>query len=143
MAIRTSIFITGLVILSALAAPPADAKPHDKQVKHKNKSTVAITIPAIDRGIIFNYLESHRYPHHCPPGLAKKRNGCLPPGIAKKYAIGQSLPPGIGHKVPHGLLTQLHPIAGYQYIQVDQDILLISEATKKVVDAVTLLSAVQ
>jgi hypothetical protein len=22
---------------------------------------------------------------HCPPGLAKKDNGCMPPGQAKKY----------------------------------------------------------
>ena len=27
--------------------------------------------------------------HGCPPGLAKKHNGCLPPGIAKqRYHIG-------------------------------------------------------
>lgn len=33
--------------------------------------------------------------HHanCPPGLAKKNNGCLPPGQAKKrFAEGQRLP---------------------------------------------------
>ncbi len=29
----------------------------------------------------------------CPPGLAKKHNGCLPPGQAKKrFAIGERLP---------------------------------------------------
>lgn len=30
------------------------------------------------------------YGRNCPPGLAKKRNGCLPPGQAKKhFAVGQ------------------------------------------------------
>jgi hypothetical protein len=34
----------------------------------------------------------------CPPGLAKKNNGCLPPGQAKKlYNIGQRFPRGYGH----------------------------------------------
>lgn len=29
---------------------------------------------------------------HCPPGLAKKYNGCLPPGQAKKiYGIGDRI----------------------------------------------------
>src|SRR5688572_19348017 len=26
---------------------------------------------------------------HCPPGLAKKNNGCMPPGQAKKWGLGQ------------------------------------------------------
>src|SRR5262249_37678595 len=33
----------------------------------------------------------------CPPGLAKKHNGCLPPGQAKKlYNVGQRYPSGYG-----------------------------------------------
>lgn len=28
--------------------------------------------------------DDDRYRRHCPPGLAKKNNGCLPPGQAKK-----------------------------------------------------------
>ncbi len=32
-------------------------------------------------------------PRTVPPGLAKKNNGCLPPGQAKKrYQVGQPLP---------------------------------------------------
>ncbi|MBI2234821.1 MAG: RcnB family protein, partial [Micavibrio aeruginosavorus] len=34
------------------------------------------------------------------------------------------------------------PPRGHQYVQVDKDVLLIGEASKKVIDAVTLLSAV-
>lgn len=34
----------------------------------------------------------------CPPGLAKKNNGCMPPGQAKKlYNVGQRFPTGYGH----------------------------------------------
>lgn len=94
-----------------------------------------------ERSIITKYLgDDHR--RHCPPGLAKKNNGCLPPGIAKKYAIGQTLPDGIWTPLPDDLRGLLKPVPGHQYVQVDKDILLIGEATKKVVDAVTLISAV-
>ncbi len=30
---------------------------------------------------------AHAQPKTCPPGLAKKSNGCQPPGIAKKQGI--------------------------------------------------------
>jgi hypothetical protein len=32
----------------------------------------------------------------CPPGLAKKNNGCMPPGQAKKLLRGQNFPHGFG-----------------------------------------------
>ena len=35
----------------------------------------------------------------CPPGLAKKHNGCMPPGQAKKlYRVGQRFPRDYGHR---------------------------------------------
>lgn len=37
------------------------------------------------------YAESGRG-GHCPPGLAKKNNGCMPPGQARKWAVGRPLP---------------------------------------------------
>ncbi len=103
---------------------------------------VWIRIGDDDRSIIAKYIgDDHR--RHCPPGLAKKNNGCLPPGIAKKYAIGQRLPDDVvWHPVSDDLRKILKPVPGYQYVQVDKDILLIGEATRKVVDAVTLISAV-
>ncbi|QQG36544.1 MAG: hypothetical protein HYS17_01770 [Micavibrio aeruginosavorus] len=95
-----------------------------------------------DRSIITAFInDDHR--RHCPPGLAKKNNGCLPPGIAKKYTIGQRLPDDVvWDPLPDDLRARLKPVPGYQYVQVDKDILLIGEAAKKVVDAVTLISAV-
>jgi len=107
-----------------------------------DKALVKIVIGDDDRTIITKYLDDdHR--RHCPPGLAKKRNGCLPPGQAKKYIIGERLPADVvWAPVPYDLLVHLKPVPGYQYVQVDKDILLIGEATKKVIDAVTLLSAI-
>ena len=47
----------------------------------------------------------------CPPGLAKKHNGCLPPGQAKKlYNVGQRFPQSYGvpwsyNQIPYDLRT--------------------------------------
>lgn len=95
-----------------------------------------------DRSTLLNYLESR---HHCPPGLAKKNNGCLPPGQAKKYMRGMVVEPGIQWiPLPHDVVVRLTPPPpGALYVQVDQNVLLVTEATRKVLDAVTLLSAVK
>jgi hypothetical protein len=75
----------------------------------------------------------------CPPGLAKKNNGCLPPGQAKKYAVGQPLPADVVYyPVPRGVLVQLPPApAGHKYVRVAADILLIAVGTSMVVDAMS------
>jgi hypothetical protein len=61
----------------------------------------------------------------CPPGLAKKNNGCLPPGQARKlYSVGQRLPYGFGgytpyNQIPYDLRSQynLDPYGRYIYDQ--------------------------
>jgi Ni/Co efflux regulator RcnB len=59
----------------------------------------------------------------------------LPPGIAKNYARGKPLPPGIAKKVlPWGLASRLPPRVGYRYYQVGRDVVLIDTATLLVVD---------
>lgn len=96
-----------------------------------------------ERDYIRDYIRTD-YRRHCPPGLAKKNNGCQPPGQAKKYRVGYPLPDDVIYvPVPRDLLVHLSPVpSGYQYVKVDKDVLLIAEASKKVIDAVTLLSAV-
>lgn len=122
---------------------------HKKNKQHRLKekdddhhNSLTISFGDHNKVIISEYL-AREYAPNCPPGLAKKHNGCLPPGIAKKrYVIGKPFH-GQWHPVPHDLLSMLDPAPiGYQYVKVDKDVLLISEASKKVIDAVTLLSAV-
>ena len=75
---------------------------------------------------------------YCPPGLAKKGNGCMPPGQAKKaYSIGQPLPPGVVYyELPPVLAVRLGaPPAGHRFVRVAADILLIAIGTGMVVDA--------
>lgn len=75
----------------------------------------------------------------CPPGLAKKNNGCMPPGQAKKqWNIGQPLPATVVvHPVPQQLVINLPPVpVGHRYVQVAGDILLIAIGSKMVVDGI-------
>ncbi len=74
----------------------------------------------------------------CPPGLAKKNNGCMPPGQAKKWAVGRTLPRDvIFYEVPGPLVVQLGvPASGYRYVRVAGDILLIAIGTAIVIDAI-------
>ena len=44
------------------------------------------------RVVVHEYYGEQFRTGHCPPGLAKKHNGCMPPGQAKKWAIGRPLP---------------------------------------------------
>ena len=59
----------------------------------------------------------------CPPGLAKKNNGCMPPGQARKlYNVGQRFPRSYGdrwsyNQIPYDLRQQygLNPYGNYYY----------------------------
>lgn len=148
---KISIFVFSVsLILAALifsgAAHAKGGKGHGKGHGHAAEqadSPSAGLIGAANRESIALYLKEN-YGRKCPPGLAKKNNGCLPPGLAKKYKVGQPLPDDVlTSTLPGELLKLLYPPRyGQKYIQVDKDILLIDQATRKVLDAVTLLSAV-
>ena len=89
--------------------------------------------------IVRDYYAQEFRGGHCPPGLAKKNNGCMPPGQAKKWSKGRPLPRDvIYHDVPARLVVQLGaPPAGHKYVRVAADILLIAVGTAMVVDAIT------
>ena len=74
----------------------------------------------------------------CPPGLAKKNNGCMPPGQAKKWQVGRPLPRDvIFYDLPPRLVVQIGVApAGHRYVRVAADILLIAIGTGMVIDAV-------
>lgn len=90
------------------------------------------------RDAVVQYYGAQKAAGHCPPGLAKKNNGCLPPGQAKKWARGQALPSSvIRYPVPSDVLGRLGvPPAGYRYVRVANDILLIAIGSQMVVDAI-------
>ncbi|MDB5963615.1 MAG: hypothetical protein JWQ72_115 [Polaromonas sp.] len=75
---------------------------------------------------------------NCPPGLAKKNNGCLPPGQAKKWAVGQPVPRGVTvYAVPQPVIVQLPPAPyGYRYARLGGDIVLVQRQNNIIVDII-------
>ena len=90
------------------------------------------------RRVAVDYYQPQFRAGRCPPGLAKKGNGCLPPGQAKAWRRGYALPPDVVYyPVPSSVSVRLGtPPAGYKYVRVAADILLIAVGTAMVVDAI-------
>jgi len=147
---------------SALADPPAhagkgDAEPGKAQKQNKDARNVGrhgqggryggrTQMPAAietgDRFRIQAYFSDSYGERDCPPGLAKKNNGCLPPGQAKQYARGDVVPGGARLiRLPEDLEARLRPLPpGYVYRRADGAVLVVAEAARKVIDIVVLLS---
>ncbi len=98
--------------------------------------TRSCTTAAAVAGLLFAGLAAApavtAQPNGCPPGLAKK--GCIPPGQAKKWQVGQVLPYGIPYTV---ISYRRAPPAGAQYVRIDQDVLLIAAATGRILDIIS------
>jgi len=90
------------------------------------------------RVVVRDYYVKELRSGHCPPGLAKKHNGCTPPGQAKKWQMGYPLPREvIFYDLPPSLLVQIGaPPSGYRFVRVASDILMIAVGTGLVVDAI-------
>lgn len=153
------------VVLATLVFPAAAEKPdwadkpgkHEKAGKsytqrpvndapHQNASAPGMSIN-ISLGSYFgepqrqalrDYYQPRFKAGKCPPGLAKKGNGCLPPGQAKKWRVGRPLPNDVAyHAVPHSVSVQIGlPPTGHKYVRVAADILLIAIGTGMVIDAI-------
>lgn len=90
-----------------------------------------------DRESVRRYYSSYSG-KSCPPGLAKKNNGCMPPGQAKKWDVGRPLPSDVVfYSVPQTILVSLPPPPPqHRYVRVAGDILLIAIGTGMVVDGI-------
>ncbi len=118
----------------------AASKVHAGQAERRGGTSrpgrdVVVKFPSSDVTVVREYYAARNF---CPPGLAKKNNGCLPPGQAKKWQMGQPLPRDvIFHALPPDLLGRLAPApVGTRYVRVDNDILSISTLTGMVLDAI-------
>jgi hypothetical protein len=82
----------------------------------------------------------------CPPGLAAKLNGCRPPGQARKYAIGQRLPRGLGLYTPYNQIPlayrnqipSIYPDSAYDYIYRNNSIYVVDPTSRLVTDIIGL-----
>lgn len=101
-------------------------------------SNVNVYFTDQQRNVIGNYYQQEYHSGHCPPGLAKKNNGCMPPGQAKKWRKGSPLPREVVYyDLPSAVVIQLgRPPVGHRYIRVASDILLMAAGTGMIVDAI-------
>jgi Ni/Co efflux regulator RcnB len=105
---------------------------------HDTNVNVNVHFGDHERIVVHDYYDEHERKGHCPPGLRKKHNGCMPPGQAKKWHRGRPLPREvIYHDLPPRIIVEIGaPPAGYKYVRVAADILLIAVGTGIVVDAI-------
>lgn len=89
-----------------------------------------------DRQAVYEYYGQPRA--KCPPGLAKKGDRCQPPGQARYWRMGRPLPRDVRRRpVEADVRIQLGtPPAGYEFVRVAGDILLIAVGTSMVIDAI-------
>jgi len=109
----------------------------------------AVLMTAAEKRIITDYFQRQYGVWLATRGIGKATHGALPPGLAKKGTLapglaGQlerngKLPPGVTkHELPDDLLAQLQPRPpGYEFIVVDDRVLLIQSATDLILDMLT------
>ena len=71
-----------IAIAAPAAADPGKNKGHGNQAKHGQMTHNDNAKHA--RHVYQGRTSANYWGRSCPPGLAKKNNGCLPPGIAKR-----------------------------------------------------------
>ena len=110
--------------------------------RRHNDVSINVNFNDRQRTYIHDYYREEFSRGHCPPGLAKKHNGCMPPGQAKKWRKGYRLDRDIVYyDLPPSVIIELgQPPRGYKYVRVAADILMIAIGTGLVVDAVADLS---
>lgn len=136
-----------LLLLLSLAAGGALAGKPDwagkgKQHQQAEQGGTEIQIGAYfgerQRTEVSDYYQTQGRAGKCPPGLAKKHNGCQPPGQAKKWQMGRPLARDVVlYPVPDTVVLRIGlPPAGYRYVRVLNDVLLVAIGSNMVVDAI-------
>ena len=112
-------------VAAIVSAAPAVAKPGNghgghKAAKHQKHHSQ-------DRQTGYR---QQRFSGACAPGLAKKNNGCLPPGQAKKMAMGSRLPDYLSrYNVPAQYQDRYRDSQDYSYRYEDQNIYRVNRGT--------------
>ena len=164
---KNSLRIVALAIASLLMAGSAIAKKdgddHDKgggkhSEKYEEKAEKRADKAAkkaekqhredIKQGAYFNdqqrilvreyYTTRYSNNKRCPPGLAKKNNGCLPPGQVQDLVVGQPVPKNVTvYQVAQPVIRKLPPApVGYRYERIGGDIVLVQQENNIIVDII-------
>lgn len=149
---KQTLLVVGAAAL--IAAAPALAKPGNGQGhgqgqgqgsamgkgNHGNPKHGAMSHDNHGKGTLYGYGRGG-----CPPGLAKKNNGCVPPGKLKQmYNNGQRFPANYGNRwsynqIPGDLRSRygFNPNSRYYYgdgyvYQVDPRTMLVQQAVNAI-----------
>lgn len=144
----------GLSLPAFADPPPGKGHGHDERHDTRDRdhgrepsSSVNINIEFhdSDRIAVRDYYADLGRHGHCPPGLARKHDRCMPPGQAKRWEIGRPLPHDVVYyNLPPELVVRLSPPpAGYRYVRVASDILMIAAGTGLVAAAIQDLAYMQ
>jgi hypothetical protein len=109
----------------------------DRGSRGSSAVSINVQIGDMNRAVIQDYYRSSMGGGRCPPGLAKKHNGCMPPGQAKKWKKGYRLPRDVVfYDLPPDLAVRVDVPAGYRLVRAASDILMIAVGTGMVIDAI-------
>ncbi|HEX9524260.1 MAG TPA: hypothetical protein VF949_14880 [Reyranella sp.] len=132
---------------SAQPAPAQKDKPSNRAAAPASQDTplptLSMVVPERDRNAVYTYYREEVAAGRCPAGLVKKNNACVASVPAKQaWKLDQPLPDGVaGEALPAALIAKLSPSpAGYQYLRVDNDILVVGVGTRSVAALVADLS---
>lgn len=117
-----------------------EAKEYKKAEKRERKEIQPGTYFNDQQRVVVReyYVQNYSNGKKCPPGLAKKNNGCMPPGQAQNWVVGQPVPRGvILYAVPQPVIVQLPPAPyGYRYARIGGDIVLVQQQNNLIVDII-------
>ena len=126
-------------------------KHEDKDERKANKKAEKREREDIKQGAYFNdqqrtfareyYTTTYKDGKRCPPGLAKKNNGCLPPGQARNWTVGQPVPRNVTVYSVAQPVVRMLPTApvGYRYARIGGDIVLVQQSNNVIVDIIQVL----
>jgi hypothetical protein len=136
--------VASLAFATPASADPGKGKGHDG-AKHGQVAKAHGNQGKHARMVHQGHVGANFWGNGCPPGLAKKNNGCLPPGQAKKlYSRGQRWPGNYGYawsynQIPYDLRSRygFDPDDRYYYgdgyiYRVDPATMLISQVVSAI-----------
>ena len=98
---------------ASMASKPESAgqgkpKGQNSRGKRSQSSRSVAIFGEEQRQAVSRYYAGMQAKGKCPPGLAKKNNGCMPPARRKKWLIGQPLPAAlVQYQVPNAVVAQI------------------------------------
>lgn len=132
--------------LPSLAQAPANRPPNPAPAPSASQSplpTLNMMVPQRDREAVYAYYRAEVAAGRCPLPLVKMSNACLAPSPGKApWRLDQPLADSIkGEAPPAALIAKLSPSpAGYHYVRVENDLLVVGIGTRIVAALVADLS---